>query len=103
MEAVRSLTLTCTWNRFIDFLSRLRRALRRLRLPRRWAAFGRTLGAAVIGQIAHQRRHGGEIRRVDELAALATLGDESRALQILKREGQGGGNEPPSLGDPASG
>jgi hypothetical protein len=58
-------------------------------LAARRAAFGCTLGAAVIDQVNHQLIHGGEVGRVDELAALAPLRNQSGALQILQVEGEG--------------
>ena len=71
----------------------------RFRLARRRTAFRCTLGAAVIREIADERRHGGEVSRVDELAALASVGDQPRPLQTLQVEGQGGGYQAHAFGD----
>jgi len=69
-------------------LSGFRRAFHSLRSLGRRAAFRCTLSTAVIGQIANERGHGREVRRVDELATLAALRNEPATLQVLQMEGQ---------------
>src|SRR5258705_2844609 len=71
----------------------------------RWRAARRTVAtavtAAVLGQIAYQPVHHGEVGRVDELAALAALRNQPRALKILKVKRQGRGHKTDTLADRA--
>jgi hypothetical protein len=72
-------------------LSDFRRAFYGLR-SLGWRAARRTrrftVTAAILGQVADEAIHDGEVGRVKELATFASLRDQSGALQILKMERQ---------------
>ena len=63
-----------------DLLRRSRRAAHR--------TIGTAVAATVLGQVTYQPVHYGEIDRIKELTAFASLRDEARPLEILQVERQ---------------
>jgi hypothetical protein len=72
-------------------LCNFRQAFSGFRRPR-WRAIWRTrrgaVAAAILGQIANQTIHYGEVCRIKELTTFAPLGDQSCSLKILQMKRQ---------------
>jgi hypothetical protein len=53
----------------------------------------------VVGQVADQRIHRGDVGAVADVPSLALVGDEARVRELLEVERQGGGREVERGGD----
>src|SRR5512145_341754 len=84
MLCCRSCTATCTWKRFTDGSFQGTR----LRGGRAGAS-----AAAVFGQEADQLVHGGEIRAVDDEAAVLAAACEPGSCEVSEVEGKRGGGK----------